>query len=139
MESRYRHLLSSPNWSQSQHPANFPVSMSLRLDTKEIFHMPCTNQLCGLSQSLSHMWYMPSTLGGYNPGLCPVTLFLFKSNCIELSIYVIVSICSQTTFKFVFHTISFVSDIARLGSIFVSCPYILLNTSSEKPGVLSIT
>ena len=36
MESRYRHLLTSLDWSQSQHPLNFLVSMSLSLDIQEI-------------------------------------------------------------------------------------------------------
>ena len=37
MESRYRHLLPSLDWSRSRHPLNFPVSMSLDLDIQEIF------------------------------------------------------------------------------------------------------
>ena len=36
MESRYRHLLPSLDWSRSRHPLIFPVSMSLGLDIREI-------------------------------------------------------------------------------------------------------
>ena len=36
MESRYRHLWPSLDWSRSRHPANFPVSMSLGLDIQQI-------------------------------------------------------------------------------------------------------
>ena len=36
MESQYRHLLPSLDWSRSRHPSNFPVSMSLGLDISEI-------------------------------------------------------------------------------------------------------
>ena len=35
-ESWYRHILPSLDWSRSQHPLNFPVLMSLRLDIQEI-------------------------------------------------------------------------------------------------------
>ena len=36
MESWYRNLLPSLDWSRSRHPLNFPVSMSLSLNIKEI-------------------------------------------------------------------------------------------------------
>ena len=36
MESRCQHLLPSLEWSRSQHPSNFPVSMSLGLNIPEI-------------------------------------------------------------------------------------------------------
>ena len=36
MESRYRHLLPSLDWSRSRHPLIFPVSMSIGLDIQEI-------------------------------------------------------------------------------------------------------
>ena len=48
------------------------------------------------------------------------------------------SVPATDNFKFVFHTILIISEIARLGSIFVSCSCLSLNTSSEKSGVLSI-
>ena len=37
MESQYQHLSPSLNWFRSQHPSNFPVTMSLGLNIQEIF------------------------------------------------------------------------------------------------------
>ena len=68
MESRYRHLLPSFEWSRSRHPSNFPVSMSLGLNIPEISQsrwvsVSTSKKFLSLDESRSrHPTYIPVSM-----------------------------------------------------------------------------
>ena len=90
MESRYRHLLPSLDWSRSRHPANFPVSMSLSLDIYKIFQSRWVSVSTSVKfPSLDESRYRPIFRYQSRTKFCGLVLHSLGNFCFSLDVFVV--------------------------------------------------